>query len=167
MIPSAEFLQLAEACASPVPAATLLAIARTESALNPWALSLNRPRQVARVMGVEGEAHLARQPKSMAEAVRWAAHLEARGFTVSVGLLQINSEELRRFGIPIAAAFEPCTNLKLGALLLSYHYRAAGRGGGVTQVPLAEALSRYNSGHPTYGVRSGYVGKVFRATGLR
>ncbi len=45
MIPAAEFLQLAEACASPVPAQTLLAIARTESALHPWALSVNRPRR--------------------------------------------------------------------------------------------------------------------------
>lgn len=167
MIPTAEFLQLAEACARPVPAATLLAIARTESALNPWALSLNRPRQVARAVGLDGEARLARQPKSKAEAVRWAQHLEARGLTVSIGLLQINSEELRRFGIPIAAAIEPCTNLKLGALLLSYHYRAAGRTGDVAQVPLAEALSRYNSGDPTMGVHSGYVGKVFGAAGHR
>lgn len=167
MIPTAEFLQLAEACARPVPAATLLAIARTESALNPWALSLNRPRKVALSMGIEGEAHLARQPKSKAEAVRWAQHLEARGLTVSLGLLQVNSEELRRLGIPIAAAIEPCTNLKLGALLLSYHYRAAGKAGGVARMPLAEALSRYNSGHPTLGVQSGYVGKVFGAAALR
>ena len=54
MIPVAEFLQLAEACAKPVPAATLLAIARTESALYPWALSLNRPRRVAQLAGVDG-----------------------------------------------------------------------------------------------------------------
>jgi len=163
MIPIAEFLQLADACAKPVPAATLLAIARTESALYPWALSLNRPRRVAQAAGVEGEARLARQPRSRTEALRWAAQLEARGITVSLGLMQINSEELKRIGVPLAAALEPCTNLKLGALLLSYHYRVSGRAGRVRDVPLVEALSRYNSGHPSHGLRSGYVEKVFGA----
>jgi type IV secretion system protein VirB1 len=165
MIPVAEFLQLAEACARPVPAQTLLAIARTESALYPYALSLNRPRRLALAAGVEGEARLARQPRSRAESLRWAMQLEARGITVSLGLMQINSEELRRLGVPLSAALEPCTNLKLGALLLSYHYRAAGREGRVRDVPLAEALSRYNSGHPRQGLRSGYVEKVFQAAG--
>ena len=165
MIPAAEFLQLAEACARPVPAQTLLAIARTESALHPWALSLNRPRRLAQLAGVDGEARLARQPRSQAEALRWATQFEARGITVSLGLMQINSEELKRLGVPLAAALDPCTNLKLGALLLSYHYRVAGREGRVRDVPLAEALSRYNSGHPSHGLRSGYVEKVFGAAG--
>ena len=165
MIPIAEFIQLAESCAKPVPAATLLAIARTESALYPWALSLNRPRRVAQAAGVDGEARLVRQPRSKTEALRWATQLEARGITVSLGLMQINSEELKRFGVPLAVALEPCTNLKLGALLLSYHYRVSGREGRVCDLPLAEALSRYNSGHPSYGLRSGYVEKVFGAAG--
>jgi type IV secretion system protein VirB1 len=165
MIPVAEFLQLAEVCARPVPAQTLLAIARTESALYPWALSINRPRRVAQGAGVDGEARLARQPRSRAEALRWATHLEARGITVSLGLMQINSEELTRLGVPLAAALDPCTNLKLGALLLSYHYRVAGREGRVRGAPMAEALSRYNSGHPSHGLRSGYVDKVFGAAG--
>jgi type IV secretion system protein VirB1 len=163
MIPTAEFLQLAEACARPVPAATLLAIARTESSLRPWALSLNRPRRLARAAGVAGEARLARQPRSREEAVRWAERLVGRGLSVSLGVMQVSSEELQRLGVPLAVAFEPCHNIRIGALLLSYHYQAATFRGGTAAVPLAEALSRYNSGHPTRGAHSGYVDKVFRA----
>lgn len=163
MIPVAEFIQLAESCARPVPAATLLAVARTESSLHPWALSVNRPRALARASGVEGVAHLARQPRSQAEAIRWAKELVARGIPVSLGLLQVSSEHLTRFGVTIEAAFEPCTNVKLGALVLSYHYREARGQGGVTNVPLADALSRYNTGNSSLGHRNGYVGRVFGA----
>jgi len=163
MIPMVEFIQLAEACARPVPAATLLAIARTESSLHPWALSVNRPRQLARAAGAEGVAQLARQPKSYPEGVSWAERLIARGVPVSIGLMQVSSEHLPRFGVSVEAAFEPCMNLKLGALVLSYHYREAQARGGTTNVPLAEALSRYNTGNSLLGHRNGYVGRVFGA----
>jgi type IV secretion system protein VirB1 len=163
MIPAAEFIQLAEACARPVPAATLLAVARTESSLHPWALSVNRPRALARTAGVDGLAQLARQPRTQAEAIRWAKQLVARGIPVSLGLLQVSSEHLTRFNVTIEAAFEPCTNLKLGALVLSYHYREALGQGGASNVPLADALSRYNTGNASLGHRNGYVGRVFDA----
>jgi type IV secretion system protein VirB1 len=164
MIPVHEFLQLAEACARPVPAATLLAVARVESSLQPWALSVNRPRQLARAAGVEGVAQLARQPRSYGEAVSWATQLIARGVPVSIGLMQVSSEHLSRFGIAVENAFEPCANLRLGALVLSYHYQEARVRGGVSNVPLAEALSRYNTGDARLGHRNGYVGRVFGAT---
>ena len=48
-IPS--FYTLAHSCAANVPVSTLEAIARTESALYPYALSINRPHQLAHRQG--------------------------------------------------------------------------------------------------------------------
>src|SRR5437867_7484110 len=45
------FRTLAQTCAANVPVSTLEAIARTESALYPYALSINRPHQLARRLG--------------------------------------------------------------------------------------------------------------------
>ncbi len=45
------FQTLAQSCAANVPVSTLEAIARTESALYPYALSVNRPHRLARRQG--------------------------------------------------------------------------------------------------------------------
>ena len=49
----AEFNTIAVACAPNVPLVTLRAIARTESAFYPYALSLNYPRRTAQEQGIE------------------------------------------------------------------------------------------------------------------
>src|SRR5437867_13277708 len=68
----AEFVSLAGRCAPGAPPDTLLAIARTESDLNPNAISINRPRGAARRAGqTDGELVLARQPKDGKEAKSW------------------------------------------------------------------------------------------------
>ncbi len=87
------FRTLAQSCAANVPVSTLEAIARTESALHPYALSINRPHQLARRQGWnQGTITLERQPASREEAVAWTKWLLAQGITVSIGLLQVNSE---------------------------------------------------------------------------
>ena len=47
----AAFQTLAESCGANVPVSTLEAIARTESALHPYALGINRPHQLAHRQG--------------------------------------------------------------------------------------------------------------------
>ena len=42
---------------------------------------------------------------------------------------------------------------------------SGGSGSIFVRMKVAEALSRYNSGHPSHGLRSGYVEKVFGAAG--
>jgi len=74
-----EFEMVAARCAPSAPADTLLAIARTESSLNPNAISINRPKAAARGAGhSDGELILAKQPKDLNEAkssLRWfSAH---------------------------------------------------------------------------------------------
>jgi len=60
----------------------MLAIIRTESGFNPLALHVN------------GDFRLTAAPRSAAEAAVWANWLIARGYSVDLGLMQINSRNL-------------------------------------------------------------------------
>src|SRR5690349_3337048 len=81
----AEFRSLAGRCAPGAPADTLLAIANTESALYPNAISVNRPNAAARRVGYsDGQLVLTRQPKNRKEAIYWLHWLASHGYTVSI-----------------------------------------------------------------------------------
>jgi type IV secretion system protein VirB1 len=155
------FQTLAQACAAKVPVSTLEAIARTESALYPYALSINRPHQLARRQGWNrGTITLERQPTSREEAVAWTKWLLAQGITVSIGLLQVNSEHAALLHVTPEQLFDPCTNLRAGAALLSATYSATARIQGEGFAALDSALSYYNTGSPTAGLSNGYVQQV-------
>jgi type IV secretion system protein VirB1 len=155
------FRTLAQSCAANVPVSTLEAIARTESALYPYALSINRPHQFARRQGWNrGTITLERQPASLEEAIAWTKWLFAQGITVSIGLLQVNSERAALLHLTAEQLFDPCTNLHSGAALLSITYAEAARIHGEGFAALDAALSYYNTGSPTAGLTNGYVQQV-------
>jgi type IV secretion system protein VirB1 len=155
------FQTLAQSCAANVPVSTLEAIARTESALYPYALSINRPHQLARRQGWNrGTITLERQPASLEEAIAWTKWLLAQGITVSIGLLQVNSEHATLLHLTPEQLFDPCTNLRSGALFLSTTYAATARIHGEGFAALDSALSYYNTGSPTAGITNGYVKQV-------
>ncbi len=155
------FQTLAQSCAANVPVSTLEAIARTESALYPYALSINRPHQLARRQGWNrGTITLERQPASLEEAIAWTKWLLAQGITVSIGLLQVNSEHAALLHLTAEQLFDPCTNLRSGAALLSATYAATARIHGEGFAALDSALSYYNTGSPTAGLTNGYVQQV-------
>jgi type IV secretion system protein VirB1 len=155
------FQTLAQSCAANVPVNTLEAIARTESALYPYALSINRPHQLARRQGwSRGTITLERQPASRKEAIVWTEWLLAEGVTVSIGLLQVNSEHAALLHLAPEELFDPCTNLRSGAALLSATYAATARIQGEGLAALDSALSYYNTGSPIVGLRNGYVRQV-------
>ena len=156
-----EFKALAQRCAVDVPVITLRAIARAESAFRPYALSLNYPKRTATEQGLHGGGmFLARQPRTLEEARAWAGYLVKRGKTVSIGLLQINSEHAADFGLTWDQLFDPCTNMRVGAHLLTAYYRQAAAVLGDGQQALQFALSGYNSGFPLVGFANGYVDSV-------
>jgi type IV secretion system protein VirB1 len=134
---TAEFETLAAYCAPSVPAATLEALAKTESALDPWALHDNATNRT------ELPASL---PAALARAQRWIG----RGDSVDLGLMQIDSANLARLGLSIANAFDACRSIEAGAHILEEDYRAAAR----------DTLSRYNTGDPVRGIVNGYVARV-------
>jgi type IV secretion system protein VirB1 len=156
------FLSLADRCAPEVPSDTLLAIARTESGLSVDALSLNRPQTAARRAGYrDAQLLLARQPKNHEEAVRWMRWFEKHGYSVSIGLMQINSEMAALVGVPPEHLFEPCTNVRIGARILLAAYAAQASEIGEGFAAFDRALSLYNSGSPRLGIDNGYVAAVY------
>jgi len=163
-----EFVLLAGRCAPSVPTDTLLAIARTESALYSNAISINRPNAAARRAGYgNGQLVLTKQPKDRKQATDWLHWLLIRRYTVSIGLMQVNSEMAPQFHLKPEQLLEPCTNLRVGAAILISLYTALAREMGEGFSALDVALSYYNSGNSLTGLRNGYVATVYaHAPGL-
>lgn len=160
-----EFRDLAKQCLPDAPFSTLRALAKVESANYPLAISINYPDKASTALGLEdGTIEVSRQPTSLREAVQWAKWFYARGLTVSVGLMQINTEHLPQMGLTLEQAFEPCTNLRAGWTILNTKYRAAAAVLGKGQLALHAAISAYNSGSLTGGFSNGYVEKVLGST---
>ena len=158
----AEFISLADRCAPAAPADTLLAIARTESGLDPYAISINRPKAAARRAGyVGGELVLTKQPKDRTQAKFWLRWFAVHQYTVSIGLMQVNAETASRLGVKPEQLLEPCTNLKVATSILIAAYSTVAREIGEGFTALDAALSIYNTGDPTTGFRNGYVANVY------
>ncbi|MEW5687704.1 MAG: lytic transglycosylase domain-containing protein [Pseudomonadota bacterium] len=148
-------MALAAQCAPGVAPETMLAVARAESGLNPWAI------------GVNGAAAQRPKPNSAGEAAALARDLIARGRDIDLGLAQINVRNLRRLGLSVEAAFDPCANLAASARVLRDGY-ARGRGAhGPGQAALRVAFSVYNTGDLQRGFRNGYVARVVAHAGPR
>lgn len=144
---AAAFDGLARTCAPNVDPSTLAALVRTESGFNPFAI------------GVVG-GHLERQPVSLTEALATVRELEARGFSYSVGLTQVNNRNFAKYGETAATLFEPCRNLHAGGAILTECFARSSAAPVDRQLALRAALSCYYSGNFTTGFRAGYVGKV-------
>jgi len=154
---------LIESCAPGAAPSTMLAVATTESALYPYAISVNRPIQIAQAIGLaNSQIQLAQQPRSRQEAVQWMHWLLGHGVTVSVGLLQVNTENAGLFHLRPEQLFEPCTNIAVGSTLLAQAYAARTRIAPNDPNALLYALSLYNSGTYDLGFQNGYVAEVLK-----
>ena len=157
-----DFVSLARRCAPGAPADTLLAIARTESALYANAISINRPNAAARRAGYsDGQLVLTKQPNDRIEATNWLHWFLLRRYTVSIGLMQVNSEMAPRFHLKAEQLLEPCTNLRVGATILISVYTDLAREIGEGFSALDAALSCYNTGNSITGFRNGYVKNIY------
>ena len=135
-------LELANCQDLAVPADVMQHVVRVESSYNPYAI------------GVVG-GRLARQPRSLPEALATVRMLESRGYNFSLGLAQVNRHNLGRYGLSsYARAFEACPNLRAGARILAECNARAGGDWG-------KAFSCYYSGDFSTGFRHGYVQKLF------
>ncbi len=124
-----------------------------ESGLNPLAIGVN---------GVDGQQL---HPRTEAEAISTATRLISIGRNVDLGLAQINSGNLRKLGLTVADAFNPCRNLAAGARVLKTNFDRAMAATGVEQAAVRTSLSLYNTGDAYRGFRNGYVAKVVAAAG--
>ena len=139
---------LAVECGLLIEAPVLQAIVQVESGGNPYALAVNGPFE------------LVRAPRTRDEAVAMARWLDEHGYNFDAGLAQVNSANFARLGLDVVSAFDPCANLRAASEVLGEcHQRALARVGEGERAVTA-ALSCYNTGHFTRGVRNGYVAAV-------
>jgi type IV secretion system protein VirB1 len=141
-------MALLHQCAPHVSPQTMEAIIRTESGFNPLALHVN------------GSLRLSSAPHTAAEAAAWAKWLIGQGYSVDLGLMQVNSNNLGRLGMTEADAFDPCQNIQAGARILTENYAKAAQTGGLGTNALLQAISAYNTGNFRDGFRNGYVARV-------
>ncbi|PBJ82593.1 hypothetical protein CMZ84_10590 [Lysobacteraceae bacterium NML93-0399] len=124
-----------------VPAEVMHHVVGVESSFNPFAI------------GVVG-GRLARQPRTLEEALSTSRMLEREGYNFSLGLAQVNRHNLTPQGLDShERAFDVCANLRAGARILADCHRRAGGDWG-------KAFSCYYSGNFETGFRHGYVQKV-------
>jgi type IV secretion system protein VirB1 len=148
-----DFTALAQQCAPLVAPQTLAAIVKTESAFRPLAI------------GVNGGKRLVRQPETVDEAVVTAKWLIDNGYNIDLGLGQVNSSNLRKTGLTVEDAFDPCKNLAASAMILHGNYKEASRKIVGEQAALNAAISAYNTGNFTAGFSNGYVQRVMHNAG--
>jgi type IV secretion system protein VirB1 len=137
------------ACAPNVAPATLEAIISVESGGKPLALNVN---------GLSVQPPPARDIR---EAVNVAASFIARGYSVDLGLMQVNSRNLVALGLTLQQVLDPCTNIRGGATILTADYAEAARTRGEGQPALQAALSAYNTGDFYRGFANGYVAHYY------
>ena len=144
-----QILALALSCAPQVEPRTVQAIVKRESRGNPYAI------------GVGKGVYLSHQPSTRDQALYVASILEKAGIDFDVGLMQVRTTNLRRLGISVQEALEPCKNMGLGQTVLLDGYARAVKSGRMpgTDASLA-AVSHYNTGSLTAGFSNGYVANV-------
>lgn len=138
------------ACAANVAPVTLAAVIRVESAGNPLALHVNG------LMGPQPH------PTTVEDAVDMAGRAIRLGYSVDLGLMQVNSRNLAALGYSIRQVLDPCTNVRGGARILTADYAEAVRARGEGQAALQAALSAYNTGDFNRGFGNGYVARYFQ-----
>lgn len=124
----------------------MLAIVRTESGGFIHSLNVNGTKSPPR-------------PKDLPTAAMLARRYIQAGYSVDLGLAQINSRNLTRLGMTVEDAFNPCRNLAAGAAILRQNFVAASNDQ-PPQARLRVALSMYNTGSRSRGFSNGYVDKV-------
>ena len=135
-----DLLTLITACAPLVTPTVMKAIVLEESRGHPYAIH-------------DGAAGKAIFPETKGQAVTIARRLIAGGSRLDAGLAQINSENWSWLGLDVERVFDPCANLAAGEQVLLGAYTSGPH-------TVDAALSRYNTGHATRGIRNGYVGRV-------
>lgn len=155
-MPATDFNQLAARCAPQIHPVTLSALVMQESQANPLAIGINGK-----------SAKLARQPKTLDEAIATAEWLKKNGHNFDAGLGQINVKNMGWLGLNVADLFDPCINLRAAATVLQDCYSRAATGAGAGQGALRSALSCYNTGNFKRGFANGYVAKVSSRVGVQ
>ncbi|MEG3178794.1 lytic transglycosylase domain-containing protein [Sphingomonas sp. RB3P16] len=144
----AALIVLAQQCAPEIATEAVVPLVMTESGGDDLAINVNKGPRV--------------RATSIAEGAALVRRYLAAGYTVDVGLAQVNSANFARLGVTAEQAFDPCTNLGLASSMLQAGYGLAIRHyTGLDAISATYSL--YNTGTLTRGFRNGYVGRVWSA----
>src|SRR5262245_54913062 len=100
------------------------------------------------------------------EAAQVAESYIARGYSIDIGLMQVNSRNLAALGTTVEQVLDPCTNIRAAATILTADYVAAARTHGDGQPALQAALSAYNTGDFCRGFANGHVARYYGPGGV-
>ncbi len=132
-IVSATLAALLARCATGVGPTTMRAIVSYESGARPFAIGDNTSRR-------------SYVPRDRSSAIAIASSLLRAGHDIDVGYAQVNVRNFDAYGLDVARALDPCTNVAVGSHILRAAYARAARRFGPGQEALAHALSAYNTG---------------------
>ncbi|QOU76442.1 Type IV secretion system protein virB1 (plasmid) [Janthinobacterium sp. HH102] len=111
-------------------------------------------------IGLDGKEYLFKKPKNRTEAISITKELLAKGKKFSVGLSQVHIENVKRFGLTLEQAFDPCTNIFYGQkILVSFHNQAL-KAGFKGRDAVYAALRGYNSGKITSTISNSYAASI-------
>jgi type IV secretion system protein VirB1 len=149
----AVFVDLAQSCAPMVQVETLASVVSLESRFQPFAIRIN------------SGAPLRAQPTNKPEAIEVATSLIAERKDIQIGLGGLGVEELRKLGLSLSDAFDPCLNLKATATLLDGYYRRALRvGADSSRAETVMLQSYYGRDDPSVGAMVKYDEQVRHET---
>ena len=144
----AAIIVLAQQCAPEIATEAVVPLVMAESGGDDLSININKGPRV--------------RAASIADGAALVRRYMAAGYTVDVGLAQVNSANFARLGVTVEQAFDPCTNLQLASSMLR-----AGYGLAIQHYTGLDAISTtyslYNTGTLTRGFRNGYVGRVWSA----
>jgi len=146
-----DLLALVQSCAPAVGEITMASIIQVESGGNPLAIGINADHPPAFT-----------PPATAADATALARQWITAGYSIDLGIAQINSANLSWLGVSVDQMFDPCLNIQAGAVVLQSAYERAVAAG--KREPLHAALSAYNTGDFSRGIQNGYVTRVLRAS---
>lgn len=133
---------------------TMQRIMRVESGFIPHAIGYKIIRKDGKVF------FLQRKTNNVTEAIQWAKWLQDNGYDFDAGAAQVHSTNFAKYGLTIESAFDACSNVRVGAQILTDCYARALPQYKDPQVALRAAISCYQSGNFSTGFKTGYVAKV-------
>lgn len=143
--------QLIAACSVNTHPDTVRAVIQVESRGNPLAIGVNGPLKL-------------RRARDAADAAQLARYAIGQGYSVDMGLMQVNSRNLAKVGLTPETVFDACANITAGTMILSGNYSRAVVVHGEGQPALRASLSAYNTGSMSRGFRNGYVARYYAGT---
>lgn len=151
-----------------VSAHTMQQVASVESTSRPYAIGYKLIRwRTAMVNGTltrVREVHiLSTQPKNKADAIEWAKYLLAEGYEFDAGPLQVHSTNFKPYGLTAETVFDTCTNVRVGAEILTECYARAARIHKAPADALKAALHCYRWGRFSDELDTDYINKIVRA----